>query len=360
MKTTRLHNLDYLRGLAAFSIMIFHYAGFIYKMKFSPDDFMQKIGIYGVSIFYVLSGLTLFHVYSGSMKPDREGLVNFFLKRGVRIMPLLWVVSFSYILLWGWPGLKVLFVNLTGLTSLLALIGPGYFYGTGLWSIGNELIFYLFFPLFMFLLHKQTWLLALLSVLLFVIYCFFAFYLMTRYENVFDAWNTYVNPLNQVFLFLSGFLAGIFLKDYKASNSIMLLLLMLSVTIFVFYPVQGRDAIALMTGGTRMLYTALSVLICVTAYKITYQLPALIDKPLRILGEISYSLYLLHPVVWFTLKFGSKNYYTLPVPVISVVSVVGTLVLSYLSYIYFEKYFIQVGRKVSQKLTYRREMAAVK
>ena len=58
----RLYNLDYLRGIVAFGIMIYHY--FLWTFgKFSADTFIGRLGIYGVSIFYVLSGLTLYYVY---------------------------------------------------------------------------------------------------------------------------------------------------------------------------------------------------------------------------------------------------------------------------------------------------------
>lgn len=58
----RLHNLDYLRGLAASGIMIYHYSMWT-NGHADIDSFICRVGVYGVSIFYVLSGLTLFVVY---------------------------------------------------------------------------------------------------------------------------------------------------------------------------------------------------------------------------------------------------------------------------------------------------------
>ena len=76
----RLHNLDYLRGLAAFGIMIYHYLSSSIG-RFSSESFMGRLGIYGVSIFYVLSGLTLYHVYHEQMKPSIVDTISFFKKR---------------------------------------------------------------------------------------------------------------------------------------------------------------------------------------------------------------------------------------------------------------------------------------
>jgi exopolysaccharide production protein ExoZ len=76
----RLYNLDYLRGLAAFGIMIYHYLSWTLG-NFSADTFMGRLGIYGVSIFYVLSGLTLYYVYFDKMKPSKEDIISFFKKK---------------------------------------------------------------------------------------------------------------------------------------------------------------------------------------------------------------------------------------------------------------------------------------
>ncbi|HEX6179628.1 MAG TPA: hypothetical protein VFZ47_00205, partial [Chitinophagaceae bacterium] len=56
-KEFRLHSLDYLRGLAAFGIMAYHFM--MWTMgEMDSSRKMGRVGIYGVSIFYVLSGLT--------------------------------------------------------------------------------------------------------------------------------------------------------------------------------------------------------------------------------------------------------------------------------------------------------------
>ncbi|GAA4434634.1 acyltransferase [Pontibacter saemangeumensis] len=355
---TRLHNLDYLRGLCALSIMGYHYTIFAYETHFSPDDFMQKIGLYGVSVFYVLSGLTLFHVYSGSMKPDRDDVIDFFIKRGFRIMPLLWAVVLYNTVLWFWPGWETILLTLTGLFSLVM---PNNDFGTGIWSIGNELAFYLLFPIMMLLFRKSKVLLAGFALGVLACYCYFAYHVFPGFGHFHKgAWAAYVNPLNQAFLFVAGFGAGALLKGREVKNSLALSLLLLSVLVFAFCPVQGADALALVQGNTRMLYTLLSVLICLAAYKVTVQLPAVLDTPLRILGEISYSLYLLHAVVWFTVEELAGELYLLPVEARLLICVPATFVLSYLSYAYFERYFIRLGRRVSAKLTYKPEMEVVK
>lgn len=62
MAKLRLHNLDYLRGIAASVIMIYHLSSWVFG-RHDVGSFLGKSGVYGVSIFYILSGLTLFYVY---------------------------------------------------------------------------------------------------------------------------------------------------------------------------------------------------------------------------------------------------------------------------------------------------------
>src|SRR3954462_8492593 len=104
----RLYTLDYLRGLSAFGIMIYHCLTWTYG-AFPAHTFMGKWGIYGVSIFYILSGLTLFDVYFKRMEPSFNDLKDFYLKRLFRIFPLLWLVIILTIVISGvMPGTKAL------------------------------------------------------------------------------------------------------------------------------------------------------------------------------------------------------------------------------------------------------------
>jgi exopolysaccharide production protein ExoZ len=168
----RLYNLDYLRGLAAFGIMIYHYLSWTLG-KFSADTFMGRLGIYGVSIFYVLSGLTLYYVYYDKMKPSKEDIVSFFKKRIFRIFPLLWLVTIiAVILTRKSPDFYNLFLNLTG---LFGFIKWDTYFSAGVWSIGNELVFYVFFPFFILFIKKLKPLMLVLTFVLLGLYLYFAF-----------------------------------------------------------------------------------------------------------------------------------------------------------------------------------------
>jgi len=80
----RIKNLDFLRGLASVGIMMYHFTSWSFGLL-SATSFLGRVGIYGVSIFYVLSGLTLYAVYSNKLDATYSGLKLFYTKRFYRI-----------------------------------------------------------------------------------------------------------------------------------------------------------------------------------------------------------------------------------------------------------------------------------
>lgn len=340
----RLYNLDYLRGLAAFGIMIYHYLTWSLG-KFSADTFMGRLGIYGVSIFYVLSGLTLYYVYRDKMKPSKQDIVAFFKKRTYRIFPLLWLVTLTAILLSrSMPDFTNLFLNLTG---LFGFVRWDKYFSEGVWSIGNELVFYVFFPFFILFINRFKPLMLVLTAVLFSIYVYFAFIKLNPELALGQQWKNYTNPLNQVFLFLGGFLIGYFFYNAKIKNSIILILIIFSIIIFTFYPATG-ETINLVTGYNRLIFTFCCFILCFCFYKLTFKFPDFIHKPLTLLGEASYSVYLLHPIIWAltggAMTLFSKYFFHFPLSVKLIISVLMTLIISYFVYQHFEKYFMKLGR----------------
>ncbi len=339
----RLYNLDYLRGLAAFGIMIYHYLSWTLG-KFSSDTFMGRLGIYGVSIFYVLSGLTLYYVYYDKMKPSKDDILSFFKKRIFRIFPLLWLVTIvSIILSRTMPDFTDLFLNLSG---LFGFIKWDKYFSAGVWSIGNELVFYIFLPFFILFIKKFKPLMILLAIAILGLYLYFAFVKLNPNLTLSEQWKDYVNPLNQVFLFLSGFLIGFFLHNIKIKNSIIISFLLFGIVLFTFYPTTG-DTINIVTGINRLVFTSCCFIICICFYKLIFKFPEFIHKPLTLLGEASYSVYLLHPIVWTLTGIASgifrRHFFYIPESVSLILSVVLTLIISYYVYQYFEKYFMKLG-----------------
>lgn len=349
--SNRLHNLDYLRGLAAFGIMVYHYTSWTFG-HFSSETFLGRVGIYGVSVFYVLSGLTLYYVYHHKMLPSTADLKGFAKKRFFRIFPLLWLATLAAVVLSRkYPGTEKLFLNLSG---LFGFFGWDAYITTGAWSIGNELVFYFFFPVFILLSRKSKAGLTVLSLIILAIYVYFAFFRLDPARSLGDAdqWRNYVNPLNQVFLFLGGFLIGLTLRNTTVPVFWTLIILLAGLALFIFYPAQG-DTIQLVTGTNRLVFTACCFMVCISFYKLRVDLPEVINKPLRLLGEASYSVYLLHPLVYSVVGkavvFAGRHSLPIADSVKIALSIILTLITGYFVYERFEKYFMRMGKSASHK-----------
>ncbi|MFT3907825.1 MAG: acyltransferase [Ferruginibacter sp.] len=340
----RLYNLDYLRGLAAFGIMIYHYTAALYGAH-SAATFLGRLGMYGVSIFYILSGLTLYLVYHSKMTGSKNDILAFAKKRFFRIYPLLWLATISSIIISKTsPDILRLILNLTGLFGFIKWDAS---MAIGTWSIGNELVFYAFFPVFIILMNKSKAGLAVLSFIIAGVYLYFAFCIIDPNKTLAEQWNNYINPLNQLFLFLGGFLTGMIFKNINISTTINLAILCCGLGLFIFYPASG-DKIAILTGFNRIIFTVSSFLICLGFFKTTIKFPHIIHKPLTWPGEASYSVYLLHMLVYFVLTFFFKlsatHFFDFPVLFKLAANIIVTLFLSYFVYQKFEKYFMKLGQ----------------
>ncbi|WP_226389039.1 acyltransferase family protein [Penaeicola halotolerans] len=343
----RLHNLDYLRGIAAFSIMIYHYLSWSYG-NFSSEHFMGRVGIYGVSVFYILSGLTLSHVYAEKLNLSSEGISIFFKKRIFRIFPLLWLASIAAIILkQKSPELIDVFLTLTGLFGFFTW---DTYYATGAWSIGNELVFYVFFPFFIYILRRGTPLIFALIILFFCLHTYFAYVILDENNSLSSQWRDYVNPLNQIFLFLGGMCIKSIFDKLDLKNIYAFILIVIALLGFVCYPVSG-DTIHLITDVNRLFFTGICFTLCIGFYKLTYTAPVWLHKPLAILGESSYSLYLLHAIVFSVISFIlnrldiNNNFFDRYLEIRIALSVIVSLFVSFLSYNYFEKYFMRLASR---------------
>ena len=98
--TEKLYSLDVLRGLAAISIVFWHWQhffyvgsapnGIIYEKQpfFNLFWMLYKYGDLAVELFFCISGFIFYWLYSGNIKSKKESARNFFIKRFSRLYPL--------------------------------------------------------------------------------------------------------------------------------------------------------------------------------------------------------------------------------------------------------------------------------
>ena len=157
------HHLDYLdglRGLAIMLVVMVHVGQRVLGMPV-PFQNLTFYGVRGVQLFFIVSGLTLTIAHRG--KPLH--LANFAARRFCRIAPMFYLGAALYLTLAAIPAIDPSFnpinvaprdIALTGLFlhgwSIKAynLVVPGG------WSIADEAMFYVAFPLLLLLLRKPA------------------------------------------------------------------------------------------------------------------------------------------------------------------------------------------------------------
>ena len=283
--------------------MVYHYSSWLYG-SYDSSTFLGRIGIYGVSIFYILSGLTLYHVYEKKLCLRKIG--NYFLRRVLRIHPLLIFATLATIIfVRNWEPYAAigrpfwsLVLNLTG---LFGVVDPARYIAVGAWSIGNELAFYLLFPILIFFNRFNKWLLYVVFVASVFIGGYYAYLAIDPIEGLSSNWKLYIHPLNQLFLFIGGMVIAKLYASVQFKKRIVLALLVATVILFVTYPVSG-DRVNLVSGTNRIVFSFFSILMVCCVYK----MDCLCMKPIQFLldkfGEMSYTIYLIHPIVFYSLN----------------------------------------------------------
>ncbi|MCC7054098.1 MAG: acyltransferase [Gemmatimonadaceae bacterium] len=161
----RTYGIDLLRGIAAFSVLVFHYlsrgprSDWITDVPLRSLEPVARYGFLGVDLFFMVSGYVIFMSAIG--RTPRA----FVASRVARLYPALWVAATITWLLTTWrgdPRFAVTWVDwLWNLTLIPQYVGAEYVDGA-YWSLAVELQFYLMVWLAIRtkLLERSEWLLA--------------------------------------------------------------------------------------------------------------------------------------------------------------------------------------------------------
>lgn len=344
----RIEALDWLRGLMAISIMIYHLSTWLWEVE--KNSFLDKIGIYGVAIFFTLSGLSMAIVYNDKLEKGKDFIV-FWLKRIIRIFPLFFIVTTLSVL----PGViegvyKGWKLYLFNISLLFGFFSPRDYIATGAWSIGNEMVYYLFTPFIILIYNfkKKRIFGNLVSLIVLLIGIVFSFHILDDSKTMIALWRTYVNPFNNMYFFVFGIFLYYNFRNIKIDENINLLILFSTILAFIFIPVSDVEA-GLITGWSRLFLSLLSIIIVFNFYKMDIKLPKAITYPLEKFGMATYGVYLLHPLVNNYLYLFDGDVYLDKIGVFIFVCVF-TIILSILSYYYFEVKISKYGKRVIDKV----------
>jgi len=295
VEVNQLSQLDGLRGILSISV-VFHHSLIMYnyflidKWVLPFSSFYILLGQVSVSVFFMITGFLF-----GLKLFNKDFNTLLFLKSRVkRIIPLQIfsvIISFFVILLID------NFVLYTSLADLIVVFLKWFSYGyleqplinnnfyscvieTVYWTLQNEWLFYLSLP-FLFLIRKKIF----QSNNKYFIITLFILFL--------------INRNNFVLLFFIGiFIAYLKISNIQGDKYILLIVSSISLlVIFVVYDGAYHRTVAILLG-----VIFFSIVNGVFLYSF------LQNKILQFLGQISYSIYLLHNIVVFILFYFVHTY----------------------------------------------------
>ena len=326
-----------------------------------PDSstVLGRFGIYAVSIFFVISGISLGIAYT-RIEISLKDLRSFWIRRVCRIAPAYWLVTLI-IIFQAWRSAHGHFspdwpTYLGNLSLTFGFYAPDIYLPTGGWSIGDEMVFYLFFP-FVFAAIGNKKILFLSTAIATGIYLYYAFGILVPNKPLADQWKAYIHPANQGLLFFAGMLMAKFrvhhTKPFKKDwHSLLLLTCIVG---FCFYPADG-DQIEIVYGIKRLVFSVFCFGISYAVLNINFNFSALFQKVLKFFGNVSYPLYLIHGVTGnIFMKLGRKALHTTDPHTILIfmlcVGFPGTLLISYAVYRFVEKPIMQYGKDVTSNVS---------
>jgi len=321
------NNFDIVRLILAVLVGFAHWN---FLTNLNNDSFIFDFSKIAVDGFFIISGFLIFWSYD-----NNNNAFFFYIKRFFRIFPLYAILiilqTFIFILISDESMLSVLkyfFVNIIFLNFLSPAVGNTFdslainAINGSLWTLKNEVFFYLLVPTF-YLLYKKIGMVFWYALyILSIVYLFIFNYL--GYEKLL------IQFPGQLRLFVMGILLYVLFS--KVNNKSLMILFPISLFLlisfkdndifqFIFYPI----------------FLGLVVFFFIYAfYKI------------KIKFDFSYSFYIIHfPIIqlFMYFKINPEN------PILSFILIFSIVfILSYISEKYIEKGFIQVGRNLINKI----------
>lgn len=342
MKRKRYNHLDAIRGISAISVVVFHYTldlrneldyTYIGKIYFDILDNYFDLGKWGVIMFFLLSGMVIPFSIKGHTIKD---IKKFWVSRVFRLYPVYWVSVILGFILFERDVLTTLvnfsmFQQFFGIENVIGLY----------WTLQIELVFYFLvaFGFYFKLVYnpKGQYYASIIFVSIALVLSIFRYYLEVKFPVAL--------PLSISVMFIGSIWSNYVLAT-SAKDAKMYLFKLARVFIPIFILTCYFGYSKNFGFHENPLKYVLTYLAGIASFFLFSQLFRINKGIFVFLGQISYSLYLFHPLTWrFYEIMNVKNNV-----VLFVASLLTAIVISKLLYEYVEKKGVILGRKVKEKL----------
>ncbi|WP_299678982.1 acyltransferase [uncultured Dokdonia sp.] len=350
----KLPNLTPIRFFLATFVLLFHVPQLSKNqgLPYFNNLPMFHRGTEAVYMFFVLSGFLIIRLIYKEKQRDSFSIRKFYIRRILRILPLYYFIVLFGFLFYQFllPLLNIPYENNYDLSTGLALTVfflPNVFasYQPGgvlevLWSIGIEEQFYLIIAPLLYFLNKKKILLVLSGIFFsyIIIYHTKDFYTLRKYHFIY-------------FFMLSGGIMAILEEkeklDFLKKIRLIPIIIITCTFLFFFTDLFLIDHKFLYNGITCILFTLFIYTVSHLNFNIEIK-----SKLLNHLGNISYGIYMYHIIalniiVFIFLKIQKMNIIsdTVSIILLNISTLVLTILISHISYTYFESYFLKIKNK---------------
>ncbi len=335
LETKYFKYLDFLRMVSILIVLFSHWIKECGILLLKP---LGEYGVYGVNLFFVISGFLItrnliISSYSNSLK---KVLLYFFKNRMLRLFPayylLLIFLFLSQYLFHFW-----VVYDYSHYLWFIAYIPNFFFYYNGwpypsinhMWSLAVEEQFYLFWPFVIYIFKKYL-------TPVFLVFIAFGFYFITLF---YDMDTAKLFPMGN-FSYLAG---GAILAIYEPRLNIKISLLgiVLGCLVLLFIPLHFIIFDLIIA----IVFVLLVNIFCKDFKPYFAQIFGY--QPLLYIGKISYGIYLYHRFVpHFIYSIIHKLNLKINDQIIFISLFIITFIISHLSYKYFESYFLKLKKQI--------------
>ena len=350
-KIEYLKGFDSIRAFAAIIVLVSHIE--LFKLNYGLSNFFYVVpsGHLGVIMFFVLSGfLITYLLINEKNKSNAISLKKFYMRRILRIWPLYYaILIISFFFVHANYSLEVSILCFSIFPNVAHALNIGWPSSPQIWSIGVEEQFYLFWPVLLYIISNKR-------MLLFLILFFLGFSLI---PHVIDYINNHTLKADTLFSFNK--------KFFYVTKFNCLALGGIFAYIFYFYRTKIKYYFNLLV---LIFFILMAIMLLVLNFSFKYfndEFYAIIFgiilisisinqevvpnlKLFTFLGKISFGIYMYHWLIliffftYFKPYLQDYNFIVFNIFLYSFVLLITTL-LSWISYRYFESYFLVLKNK---------------
>ncbi|HFJ9465744.1 TPA: acyltransferase family protein [Bacillus cereus] len=381
----RYLELDSLRGLAALVVLFYHCLRIFPVLDIKAPNFANHsdnlfisallntplrliwAGHESVILFFILSGFVLSLPYYASkeieyktyiLKRSLRIYIPFFVATAIAVIANLTLSKNGILMYSNWFN-KIWTSETTFLDILNHILFLGYYsadqYNTVIWSLVHEMRISIIFPLLMLAILRFNWK---SNIGISLTFSLVAFILLVMINPIYNT--NIILTLHYTSMFMIGSLLAKHIESIvdiykKLPNSIKMISFIFAIISYTYSGIFTNigfihdfliDEYAVVVGSSLFIIISLSSGIFSKFLNL---------KPILFLGKISYSLYLYHTIVLFSLIYTFND--VVPIYIILLSTIVISVIVASIAYYLIEKPSMKLGRKLTNKQDEQKKIA---